>query len=58
MHRQSKFRSAGFHGTRVQRPAAARRAVGLGEDGANPVCRRERIERRYGELRRAGETQP
>jgi hypothetical protein len=58
MYRQPKFGGAGFHGTRVQRPAAARRSVGLREYRANPVRRLQRIECRYSELRRAGEAQP
>jgi hypothetical protein len=42
----------------MQGLAAAGRPVGLGEYGMNPLRLAERLERRNGELRRAGETQP
>jgi len=58
MHAEPALDRAGFDGTRVQWLTAAGRAVRLGEHGANPVCLSQCVERRNGELRRAGETQP
>ena len=42
----------------MQRLPAPGRAVRLGEHRANPMCLPQRVERRDGKLRRAGETQP
>jgi hypothetical protein len=42
----------------VQWLSSAGRAIGLREHGANPVRLSQRVERRDGELRRAGEAQP
>ena len=58
MHKEAPLGRADFDGTRVQRLAAAGRAVRLSEDGADGVRVGQCVEGRNGELRRAGESQP
>ena len=47
-----------FDRTLAQCLTAPGRPVRLGEYGADPVCLSQRVKRRNGELRRAGEAQP
>jgi hypothetical protein len=58
MHGKPKQGCERFDRTRVQGLTATGRAVWLGEHGANPLRLRKHAERRDGEFRRAGETQP
>jgi hypothetical protein len=57
MHGQPKRQCAALHGTYSQCLATAGRTVGLGEYGANTVPFGEPLQRRNGEVRRAGEAQ-
>ena len=58
VHIQAELRGTYFDRSRMQRLAAARRAIRLREHGANPMHRCERLQCRDSELWRAGETQP
>jgi hypothetical protein len=58
MDAEPKLKGTGLDWTRVQRLTAACGPVRLREYGANPLTSGQRVERRNGELRRAGKTQP
>jgi hypothetical protein len=59
MHGQPERERAGFDRTQVQFLAAPGSAVRFGKDGGYPVLRSDQcIERRNGETRCAGESQP